>query len=183
VTDLQKLSGEFMQTAQKLPALYELAADWLELAVLFEESEDDEQRDALALRLDELEGKLEHKSENIVGLARWYDALAAARRDEARRMADGARSYEGRAEWLRSYLVRAMQTLGIDHIDTSKYSIRLRLNNPHVEVLEESLVPSEFRRTRITVDTDKAAILQHYKATGEVVDGTEIARGTRLDVR
>jgi hypothetical protein len=50
-------------------------------------------------------------------------------------------------------------------------------------VLEELLVPDEYVRTVTTTSVDKRAILDAYKATGEIVSGVEITRAQRLDIR
>ena len=44
-------------------------------------------------------------------------------------------------------------------------------------------VPNEFRRETLVVEPDKKAILEHTRLTGEVVPGTEVVRGERLDIR
>jgi len=183
VTDIEQTSKAFMQTANRLPVLYELTAEFLEVEALLETAEDGEDYRALSERLDELHGTIKQKSDNIVGLARTYEALAEARRNEAKRMADGARAYETRAEWLRKYLLDAMRALEVDRIETSRFTISIRLNPPRVEILEAMMVPSEYQRTKVTIDVDKGEVLRHFKDTGEVVPGVEITRGQRLDIR
>ena len=59
----------------------------------------------------------------------------------------------------------------------------MRQNPARVEILEEMMVPGEFKEIRTTVHIDKRAILAHTKQTGEVVPGTEVVRGERLDIR
>jgi hypothetical protein len=59
----------------------------------------------------------------------------------------------------------------------------LRSNPPAVQVLEELLVPDDYKRVVTTTSVDKRAVLDAYKTTGEIVPGVEIVRGTRLEVR
>lgn len=87
------------------------------------------------------------------------------------------------ADRLRDYLLRHMQALGTEKIDTARFKISVRTNPPAVQVLEEMLVPEAFMRTVTTVSVDKRAVLEHLKNTGEIVPGVEIVRSTRLEVR
>ena len=42
--------------------------------------------------------------------------------------------------------------------------------------------PRAHAQTTITVSPDKRSILEHFKATGEVLDGCEISQGSRLAI-
>ena len=90
---------------------------------------------------------------------------------------------ERRAERLRAYLLRNLQSVGTERVDTARFRISVRFNPPSVAVLEQQLVPAEYLRTVTTVSVDKRLILDNYKATGEIVPGVEVSRGQRLEIR
>lgn len=164
--------------APRTAPLYEITAEYTRVLALL----DDPDTDPLALEqeLDGLAGKIQLKAGAIVGLIRQFEAYADMRKMESQRMAALAISDARKAERLRDYLLRNMQAVGAERIDTQAFRVTLRQNPPSVQVLEEQLVPEEFLRTVTTTSVDKRAIMDAYKATGEIPDGVDIVRGTRL---
>jgi hypothetical protein len=181
MTDLEQASRDFLKAAERATTLYALSESYNQLVDLLEDPESDPQR--VEQELDRLAGDIKQKAENIAGLIRWCEGLAQLRRGEAKRMLESAAPLENKADWLREYVLKNLQALGIQRVDTARFTLRVQQNPPRVEVLEPLLVPGEFKRQRIIVDVDKRKILEHVKETGEVVEGTEIVRGTRLDIR
>jgi hypothetical protein len=181
MTDVQQASQAFMQAAEKTSTLYALSDEYLHLVELLDDSELDV--DEVERELDRIGGEIAHKAESIAGLIRWYQGLADMRKAEAKRMADSVTSFQHQADRLRAYVLQHMVATGHTRIDTGRFTLSVRQNPPRVEIVEAMLVPSEFQRTRVIVEPDKRAIAEHTKQTGEVVPGTEIVRGTRLDIR
>jgi len=170
-----------MRVAERATTLWELTDEWLDIAILL----DDPDADPLLVeqQLDRIGDKIAHKVENIAGLVRRFEGLAEFRKAEGKRMVESAARFERQAEWLRGYVLKHMQATDSERIDTGRYTLSVRQNPPRVDVLEAMLVPSEFQRTKVTIDVDKRAVTEHWKATGEIPPGVEIVRGTRLDIR
>lgn len=181
MTDIERLSKDFVKAAERTNTLYALSDQYLYLVDLLEDPDADPA--LIEQELDRVGGQIAHKAEAIAGLIAWYEGLAGLRKAEAQRMAQSVSSFEKQAERLRSYVLKHMQATGMTRIDTARFSLTLRQNPPRVEILEPMLVPREFQREKIVIDVDKRKILEHVKATGEVVEGTEIVRGTRLEIR
>jgi hypothetical protein len=76
-----------------------------------------------------------------------------------------------------------MQLLGTERIETTRFTLAIRTNPPSVEVFDETQVPADFIRVITTRSIDKRAILEHVKATGELVDGVDVLRRQRLEIR
>jgi hypothetical protein len=120
--------------------------------------------------------------------------MAEARKAEADRLRDRAKSAEQHATWLRSRLLVHMQTTGRQRIETSRFTLSVRQNPVSVSVLNEPVltkveayetmpgVPAEFVRLITLYKVDKRAIAAQVKATGEVVDGTTVSRGESLRI-
>jgi hypothetical protein len=172
-------SRAFMQVAQKTTTLYELSADFLRVLGALESDADED----LEIELDQIAGQIAQKAEAIGGLVAQLDGMAKMRKAEAQRLRDRASADERHAARLREYLLRHMQEIGTERIDTARFTVAIRQNPPAVEVLEELLVPDDFKREVTTVSVDKRAILDHFKAQGEIVPGVEIVRRQRLDIR
>ena len=162
-------------------SLYSLASEYLDVLALLED--DAAHADALEQHLDNIAGLLTQKADNIAALVQQFEGMAALRKAEADRMRELAAADQRNAERLRSYLLRHMQALGTEKIDTARFKISVRTNPPAVQVLEEMLVPEQFIRTVTTSSVDKRAVLEHLKATGEIPAGIDITRSTRLEVR
>jgi len=77
-------------------------------------------------------------------------------------------------------VLRHMVALGSERIDTARFRISVRTNPPAVQVLEEMLIPDDYKRVITTTSVDRKAIMEHLKSTGEVVPGVEVTRGVRL---
>jgi hypothetical protein len=181
-------SRQFMATAQRLPTLFDLEATAYELLALLEATDDPaeladveavaEVKAQLAL-IDQL---MLQKQESYVSVIRSLEAMADARKAEADRLRDRAKTAERHADWLRARLLTHMQTTGRERIETSRFTLTIRQNPPSVVVVDAAAVPHEFERTKWIIDVDKRAILAHMKATGEIVPGVSIERGERLSI-
>jgi hypothetical protein len=164
--------------AERSTTLYALTDDFLRILGLLEGSEAD--ADALEQELDGLAGQITHKAEAIAGLIKQFEGMAALRKAEADRMRDLAASDQRHADRLRDYVLRHMVALGSERIDTARFRISVRTNPPAVQVLEEMLIPDDYKRVITTTSVDRKAIMEHLKSTGEVVPGVEVTRGVRL---
>jgi hypothetical protein len=171
----------FMDLAPRTTTLYDLSAEYLRVLDLLEDAGDDDQ--ALELELDQLAGQITHKAEAIAGLVAHYEGLASIRKGEAKRLKERAEADERRADRLRDYVLRHMQALGSERIETARFTLAVRTNPPAVSVLVEQLVPAEYVRTVTTTSIDKRAILDAFKRTGEIPDGVDISRGQRLEIK
>jgi CRP-like cAMP-binding protein len=174
-------SRTFVAVAERSTTLYSLTEDYLRILDLLEDS--DAEHDALEQHLDSLAGQITHKAEAIAGLIKQCEGMAATRKAEADRMRELAAADQRHADRLRDYVLRHMQALGTERIDTARFRLSLRTNPPAVQVLEELLVPDDYKRVVTTVSVDKRAILEVLKTTGEIVPGVEVTRGQRLEIR
>lgn len=174
-------SRAFMAVADRSTTLYNLSADYLLILDLLEDPM--AEAEVLESELDNLAGLITHKAEAIGGLIRQLESMSAMRKAEADRMRDLAAANARDAERLRDYVLRHMQALGSDRIDTARFRLSLRTNPPAVQVLEEQLIPPKYIRLVTTTSVDKKAILEQFKASGEVVPGVNITHSTRLEIR
>jgi hypothetical protein len=180
-------SRSFVAAAQRLPTLFDLEDTAYQLLALLEATDDPvdlaeavaEAKAQLAL----VDQMLMEKTESYVSVIRSLEAMAEARKVEADRLRDRAKTAERHADWLRARLLTHMQTTGRERIETSRFTLTVRTNPPTVVVVDAASVPHEFERTKWIIDVDKRAILAHVKATGEIPAGVDITRSSRLEVR
>lgn len=178
-------SRQFMQTANRLPTLFDLGDDLCQLLAALDtlDETDADPADDIHALIALVDQMLIEKVEGYVSVIRSLESMAEARKCEADRLAARAKTAQKNAEWLRNRLLVHMQTTGQTRLETGLHSISIRLNNPSVQIVDAAAIPSDFQRTRIEITPDKVGILAAFKKDGEVVPGTEIVRNPRLDVR
>ena len=148
---------------------------------LLEAAEDPEGTANLELELDRIAGSFIHKAGSIAGLVAHLEGLAIVRKTEANRLRQRADVCEARAERLRQYLCRNMESIGQKRIETDRFTISVR-SYPHVEVSDPAQVPHEYHRVRIIDDIDKQAIMAAYRRDGEIVPGTEVVQTSKVRI-
>jgi hypothetical protein len=87
-----------------------------------------------------------------------------------------------RAERLENAVIRHMEMVELKEIVTDLYTLKLRKNPPKVEILEEVVVPSEYKVEKVSFTIDKKAIADALK-NGVPVDGARLVNTTRLEVK
>lgn len=173
-------SRAFMQTAERLPVLWKLTSEFQTLIDLLEQEDADEQ--AIEAEMQQVAADIERKADGVAAVVRALESLAAYQADEGKRLSARAKANQGHADRLREYARNCMRAIGVERLETGRFTLRIQLNPPSVNVLDATAVPSEHQRTKVTVDVDRAGILAHYRATGEVVPGTEIVRNESLRI-
>lgn len=108
------------------------------------------------------------KAEQVARYIRHQEALAAARKEEAKRIRELASQAENQATRLRQYLVNQMVMSGVDRIEGVSTKISIRKKQPQVmlNVPPEELPPEYVRIThkpdltkiKAALKTDEAAI-------------------------
>lgn len=180
--DLQEASRNFMIAANRLPTLYELSSEFNALLALLEDEAQDEV--AIQHELERLAGDIRQKAYGIAVVLQTLEHMAELQSAEAKRLSNKAKSNQAHADRLRAYTLNVMQnTPGCERIEAGFFTLAIRQNPYAVTVNDASLVPSEFNRTKITVDVDKRAILETFKSTGEIPPGVSVGRSERLDIK
>jgi hypothetical protein len=87
---------------------------------------------------------------------------------------------------LTNYLESNMTRCGIKEIKSPFFSIKIK-NNPYsTDIIDESLIPAEFMKTREIVKTetkpDKNAIKEQVLKTGVQIPGASVQQKTKLEI-
>ena len=94
--------------------------------------------------LDGMGGELKLKAANIMFLARNLEAAAEAIKIAEKAMVARRKAMEKRAEWLRLYVLSAMQITNIQQIECTYFKLSVRSNPPAVDVFDLAQLPAEF---------------------------------------
>lgn len=194
-------SRQFTIAAEKvkLPTFYQLSEEWDRLVWLLEDPTTDEAE--IQAELQRVAGDIRNKAHGLAVVVQALEKLAERQRFEAdqqklevERLSDKARATEARAQRLKNYGLACMDAIGERRIETGVFTLARRLNNPKVDVVDESAIPDDYWRQPVPPkEIDRVAILEHWRATGgksisegvidgECVPGTAVVRTPRLAI-
>lgn len=144
-------------------ALYKIAAEVEQALSLCDEDGGipenlEDHLEGLQLAFDEKALAVVSYRQNLTRTAETLDA-------EIRRLKDWKDQCEGRAEWLKAYLLRCMIQTGAQKIETAIAKVSVCLNSqPTVTLFEGAAVPKQFQRVKTVIELDKAAVVEAWKA-------------------
>ena len=157
--------------------LYEISAAIRQLT----ETDDGELSPNIEAQLDDLAIALEDKAQSICVIIREQETEATGLASEIARLTSRVKAANRTVERLKTYLRNEMERAGVPKLQTSLFKIRVQ-NNPLSLLFtgDADLLPVEFKR--ITVEPDRKAAIEHYKTTGELLDGFAVTTGTHLRI-
>jgi hypothetical protein len=162
--------------------LYELTSELNQAIQLYSEAETDEQLEVCEKALLEVDANYKGKCIAVAKFALNIESDNAQIDAEIDRLKAIKAIREHKAERLRKYLKASMEATETKEVDGITVKLKIKSNPPRVEVLNEALVPSQYKKIKTTETIDKAAIKESWEK-GVGVDGTEVVRGTRLEIK
>lgn len=152
--------------------LYELTEGYASLLGMYDAAETPEEREDILDMMAGVEGDISDKAEAYARIIRNKLAEAEALKNESDRLTAKRRAAERVVERLKEAITDAMKLTCLREIPTSIGKWRLAANPWSCEVLDVDAVPEEWHVPQPD-KVDKAGLLAHFKATGELVDGVE----------
>ena len=158
---------------QTRPTLRRLTDEGLAIEALLRDSELD--KDALTTALDQVEGAWLTKIENIAYLINEWNSISGSIIDEIDRLQAMKKSVDNRRQWLSDYtLWNMIEKDEKELIFGGIIKVSIAKNNPSVEVIDETEIPSAYQKIVTSIQIDKNAILAYYRSTGLEVKGVRI---------
>ncbi len=162
-----------------MPALYELTGIYGRLL----RNEEEETGVDLSAILGELTDQIEVKTEGICKVLRSLEEEQRAYENEADRLRVRASNIQGKIYGLKNYLQQNLEAAGIDKVKTPLFSVALQ-NSPFAcEITDFDALPAEWKHQVFEWKTDRKLLIEHYKATGEIVPGTRITQSKHIRIR
>ena len=155
-----------------MASLYELSAEYAGLLDAYDNASCDEEAAEILQSLVDIHGGLEEKADSYARLIKNVEADAKAYKDESDRLDRKAMASRNLANRLKLAMLDAMRLTGQTEIKTSIGKWRVQSNPVSCEVVDVDKVPMEYR-IKQEDRVDKKGLIDHYKATGELVDGVE----------
>lgn len=122
----------------------------------------------------EVEKELINESNGIIAYMQNNEALAKAIDDEIDRLTEMKKKLKNKTDKFKEQVLNNMDRLGIEKVTTNIGKLAIRKNPISIEILNENIVPDEFKKEVVKTNIDKIAIKNHFKETGEVIPGTVI---------
>ena len=154
---------------EKSITLYEMTTD---LVNLMDEEINENTKEEI---IEAIKLQMEVKAENIIAVIRNYETRIEAIKAEEKRLAEYRKSEQKSLERLKEYTTYCMEQLGNKKLDTSLGRISLRKKPASLNIVNEELIPSEYKELVQTVKIDKAQIKKDLK--DKVIEGVELVEG------
>lgn len=162
---------------------YEIAEQYQSVVDLIEDMTDPDSAEtdetileAVQNALDEVEGSLQDKTENILRLLASWEVLSEAIKAEKDRLAAKQKALQARSDRLRQYVLRHMQARDIKKIETAVRNVTRVAGRDRVVVDDLNALPQGTFDTEYIIKPDKKLIMERHKA-GMETDGAHIERG------
>jgi len=135
-------------------------------------------------RLDEIKDSLEDKAENIGKVYLQLTGESDMLDTELKRIQKRKSRLDNKAKWLKDYVLVEFITAEITEVKRPLVSLLVKTNPPSVDVTDENKVEQQWWRViPETKVIDKKLILEKHKETGEDIEGINIIRNKRLDIK
>ena len=133
--------------------LYELTSDWNKVANMLYDEDVDEQM--ILDTLESIEGDIEDKADGYTKIIKELEAKAKARKEEAKRLSDSARTFENKIKFLKQNLTNTMKETGKTKFATDLFSFNIAKSGGKQALTIDGEVPEEYTKTVVENDTDK----------------------------
>lgn len=163
-------------------SLYKITNSFAELMSKAEEGElTEEEYNQIG---EELAVQLQAKSTNIIGYYQNENALVEAIDTQIKRLQELKKVKKNGIDRYKQYVKENMERLGISKIETELGTLSIAKSPISVEIVNEDLLPSEYKEEVVTVKPNKKKISDNFKVTGEIPEGVIIhADNTNLRIK
>lgn len=162
--------------------LYTITNEYARLAAAYEDAQTDEERTQASDALAALDMSLADQADACARLTRNLKADSDKLAEEIKRLQELKKRKDSTAERIRTGLQMAMEAANVRRVDTSIGRWSVRKNPPSVMIVDAAEIPEDYLVPQ-PPKVNAAAIRDHFKATGEIVPGTEIHYGEGLQLR
>lgn len=117
-----------------------------------------------------LEGAIE-KRDRVAGFLKHLETQAEFAAAEIKRLQDRKRKFENAQKRLKDNIAHVMALTGQKKLEGKTSTLSLRKNPPRVVIVDEELVPAEFKTRTETWTVDKKRLKAHLEGLDEVRRG------------
>lgn len=152
-------------------SLYNITNKFIDL---FEKAQEGElTEEELQEQGNELALVLQNKGTSIVAYTRNTESLIEAMKVEEKRISENRKTLENKLDKFKEYVKDNMQRLGIQKLESELGTLSIAKNPASVEILDESLIPNDYKKEKVTITVDKTAIKNDLKL-GKNIQGVRL---------
>lgn len=149
-----------------MTALYEIANDFAKLTDSGMEPE------MIADTLDGIEWELGEKVAQIIAICKNESAYVYALKSESNNLLARAKATENRVASMKEYIARSLETAGMKSLKAGIHQVTVRAPSESVEIIDVSLIPTDYVEYETTIKPDKLAIKLKIKSGFEIPGAT-----------
>ena len=138
-----------------------------------------------AIAFEKLDNVIDDVKNKSIAVASYIQNLSAEKEAIAnakKAMAEREARLESRASFLTAYLQSNMERCGINEISCAYFAIKLKKCPVSVDIVNESLLPPEYKKTKEVISIDKMKIKEELQA-GVIIPGVGLKQNLRLEIR
>lgn len=164
-----------------MSTLYDLSSGFNAIAALVEDETMD--ADELEQGLQQIEGDLQEKCLNGIGLIKSLECSRDGMKAESKRLADRARTLDERIKRIKQWYLVNLQSMEKDKVSTDRGTMSVKKNPPALVVYDEGKIPAAYydvipEHYELAKDRLKKAL-----ADGKEVIGARLTQGKSLLIR
>lgn len=153
--------------------LYELTNDLVELMEVEDFEGNEEIRQQV---IEQIESMIDGKAENIIKIIKNYEADIEVLKQEEKRLANNRKIKENKVKRLKEYTRECLEKVGKKKIETSIGNISLRKSPASLKIIDDNLIPIDYKETIETVKIDNSRIKSDLKS-GLKIEGVVLEEG------
>lgn len=142
--------------------------------------------DVIETALQSVEGDVQQKCFDGIGLIKSLEALKDESVKESRRLAERAHAITNRIDAIKRVYMDGLEAMGKTHVDTGRGRMAIQNNPPALivsKVLDVKTLPDEYKKhIPESWEVNKAAVKDALKA-GKHIPGCELVQGKSLRIR
>ena len=165
-----------------MSTLYELTNDLKDIEEALEVEVLEQSQECIKGLIDILEKQIQDKGENIIKVVKNKEAVVSSRKEEIKRLQELNKRDEKEIADLKRYTKECIERAGKKRVETVLGNLTVRKAQPVVKVLDATKLPADYLIQKTTINADKVKIKEHFKETGEILDGVEIILETSLTI-
>ncbi len=169
--------------------LYEISEAYTSVMLRLEGSDDERLGDGdeipadLEADMDAIGDALETKVDAICKYRSSLVAHADAVDAEIKRLTAKRNALTKRADWLKGYVMSAMLATGAKKLETPLFRLTICRNSQPSVTLAGETIPDEFKREKITVELDRAKVLEAFDLGQELPSVLRVIHGSHLRIK
>lgn len=162
--------------------LYEIANEYQDILEQSFDQETGEVNETALSKLDEIAVQLQDKGIAVASYIKNIDAERKAIEDAKKAMAEREKKLDKEIDYLTQYLQFNMENCGITEIKSPHFVIKLKKCPLSTDIIDESLIPDEYKKVKEVVSLDKMKIKEEILA-GVIIPGASLKQNNRIEIR